>query len=134
MIRFGESIAQASARAVIARLRSDPAIEAKRLAAVRAANRRAVGGAGGASNRAKTSCPRGHRYTDANTYRLGGRRYCRACGVIRKGQQRWRRDVVEPRLEAARVALIAAHPDHGGSRKAFAEALRVYRRLKAEAA
>lgn len=31
-------------------------------------------------NALKTRCPAGHWYTPANTYRLGGRRYCRACG------------------------------------------------------
>lgn len=30
-------------------------------------------------NTRKTHCPKGHEYTEANTYRWHGRRYCRAC-------------------------------------------------------
>ena len=36
--------------------------------------RRGVG-----TNAAKTHCPSGHEYTDANTYRACGRRLCRTC-------------------------------------------------------
>lgn len=31
----------------------------------------------------KTHCSHGHEYTEANTYRLGRKRYCRACGAKR---------------------------------------------------
>ncbi len=34
-----------------------------------------------------THCPRGHSYSEANTYRHGGRRCCRACG--RASSLRW---------------------------------------------
>lgn len=30
----------------------------------------------------KTHCPQGHQYSDENTYRYGGRRFCRACHKI----------------------------------------------------
>lgn len=33
----------------------------------------------GARQLAKTHCPSGHEYTEANTYRLRNRRYCRTC-------------------------------------------------------
>ncbi len=36
-------------------------------------------GNAGAKERAKTHCPRGHPYDEANTRRSGGRRYCRTC-------------------------------------------------------
>ncbi len=36
-----------------------------------------------AIERAKTHCPRGHEYNDANTCRTLGRRKCRACARIR---------------------------------------------------
>lgn len=32
-----------------------------------------------AINREKTSCPQGHAYSPDNTYRTGGRRFCRTC-------------------------------------------------------
>ena len=35
--------------------------------------------AGSAVQRAKTHCPSGHEYNEANTYRLLGSRFCRAC-------------------------------------------------------
>lgn len=38
---------------------------------------------GGAHNRAKTHCPRGHAYDAANTYTYRGGRHCRACGRMR---------------------------------------------------
>jgi hypothetical protein len=34
--------------------------------------------------RRKTHCPRGHEYTEENTNRRNGRRYCRKCERIRK--------------------------------------------------
>ncbi len=36
---------------------------------------------GGAMNRNKTHCPRGHPYDESNTYRKNGRRSCRPCRV-----------------------------------------------------
>ncbi len=38
----------------------------------------------GAYQRAKTHCAQGHPYDEANTYRWGGRRDCRACAAARK--------------------------------------------------
>lgn len=35
-------------------------------------------------NAEKTACPVGHEYTAENTYRWGGRRYCRACQKARR--------------------------------------------------
>lgn len=35
--------------------------------------------AAAAKNRAKTHCPRGHEYSEQNTYRHGTSRYCRTC-------------------------------------------------------
>jgi hypothetical protein len=37
---------------------------------------------------AKTHCPTGHAYDDANTHVYQGRRYCRACRVIRQRRKR----------------------------------------------
>ena len=37
-----------------------------------------------AKNRAKTHCPHGHEYTEANTYRHRGQRHCWTCMRIRK--------------------------------------------------
>jgi len=31
------------------------------------------------ANLSKTHCVKGHEYSEANTYRLGGRRFCRSC-------------------------------------------------------
>lgn len=36
----------------------------------------------------KTHCPQGHAYDEANTYRHGGKRHCRACS--RDAQKRYR--------------------------------------------
>ena len=41
-----------------------------------------TGRATGARNRAKTHCPKGHEYNDANTYRAKGERSCRTCGRV----------------------------------------------------
>jgi hypothetical protein len=51
-----------------------------------------------AANAGKTHCPQGHPYDDANTYRWGGSRHCRACVAARSAV----RDRV--RREAQRVA------------------------------
>jgi len=48
-----------------------------------------VGQAGAIRQRAKTHCPRGHPYDEANTYRSRGGRYCRTCK--REAMRRWRR-------------------------------------------
>ena len=37
----------------------------------------------GAANGNKTHCPQGHDYTEANTYRYNGGRYCRTCSTER---------------------------------------------------
>jgi hypothetical protein len=41
-------------------------------------------GRGGERQLARTHCPQGHEYTDANTYRYRGRRACRACAKARR--------------------------------------------------
>lgn len=35
-----------------------------------------------------TVCKAGHEFTDSNTYRLNGRRWCRACGAARERARR----------------------------------------------
>lgn len=40
------------------------------------------------TNGLKIHCPKGHPYDEANTYRLDGRRYCRACRKERR-RARW---------------------------------------------
>lgn len=44
-------------------------------------------GAGGRSQRQKTHCPSGHEYTEVNTYRYSGRRFCRACHNARTSER-----------------------------------------------
>ena len=41
-----------------------------------------------AKNRSKTHCSRGHEYTEANTHRVGTKRFCRACNVYYSGRNR----------------------------------------------
>lgn len=41
-----------------------------------------------AANVAKTECPRGHPYDDANTYERHGKRHCRACVNVRRSENR----------------------------------------------
>lgn len=36
-------------------------------------------GRAGEVQRQKTHCPQGHEYTESNTYRSGGRRFCKTC-------------------------------------------------------
>lgn len=43
-----------------------------------------------AINTAKTHCPRGHEYDEANTYRYRGKRKCRKCAVIVQRKRRAR--------------------------------------------
>lgn len=38
-------------------------------------------------HRRKTRCPQGHPYDEANTYRHGGRRYCRTCKRSREAKE-----------------------------------------------
>lgn len=55
-------------------------------------------------NARKTRCPRGHEYTNENTYRRGTRRVCRACS--RRTSRQWFRDrhnVPENRYRKASV-------------------------------
>lgn len=42
----------------------------------------------GAGHGSETHCPKGHAYDEANTYRYGGRRYCRACQALRNRNRR----------------------------------------------
>lgn len=46
----------------------------------------------GRSNARIPECPQGHQYTEGNTYRWGGRRYCRTCNrkYTRESQRRRR--------------------------------------------
>ena len=37
-----------------------------------------------AQNARKTHCPLGHEYNEVNTRRIGNRRWCRACAVVRR--------------------------------------------------
>lgn len=39
-------------------------------------------------NANKNHCPEGHEYTEANTYRSAGRRWCRTCVLARKAAAR----------------------------------------------
>lgn len=39
----------------------------------------------------KTSCPQGHAYSTENTYRLAGKRYCRACHAESERRRRLER-------------------------------------------
>jgi HNH endonuclease len=47
-------------------------------------------GLAAAVNAAKTHCPRGHPYDEANTCRHNGKRYCRACARMKYHQKRAR--------------------------------------------
>lgn len=87
---------------------------------------------------AKT-CGNGHRWTAENTYtsiRKTGKqagqqtRRCKACLQICGGRIK-RQRVTTERLKQLRVAVIAAHPDHGGSRASLEMALRDYSKAKA---
>lgn len=49
---------------------------------------------------AMTQCKRGHEFTEANTYRHNGRRYCKACKAER---QRISRELITPAKEGERV-------------------------------
>lgn len=52
---------------------------------------RGVAGRDGAERqRAKTHCPQGHEYDEANTYRYKGRRFCRSCHRHRERARRYR--------------------------------------------
>ena len=42
----------------------------------------------GRNNRLKIRCPWGHEYTPDNVYLIGGRRHCKACHRLWKGQPR----------------------------------------------
>jgi hypothetical protein len=54
-------------------------------------------------NMAKTHCPQGHPYDEANTYRIEGQRgrYCRACNAIRSTQFRANRRVAKESVALA---------------------------------
>lgn len=45
----------------------------------------------GETNAAKTHCPQGHEYTEENTARTGGRRYCITCRTARNRARTLRR-------------------------------------------
>jgi hypothetical protein len=44
-------------------------------------NQRDMVAKGRHANQRKTHCPKGHRYTESNTYRSNGKRSCRTCAV-----------------------------------------------------
>lgn len=57
----------------------------------------------GAKQRAKTRCPRGHTYTEANTYTHNEKRQCRKCRQIRKTSQLRKSLATESRLADQRA-------------------------------
>ena len=57
-----------------------------------------------ARNVAKTHCPHGHEYTEANTYMNKRKRYCRTCGTV--SSREWaRRDATK--TDALEVPVVA---------------------------
>jgi len=77
------------------------------------------------------TCRRGHRWTDANTIvRAGGSRLCRACLTLRAHHARWTKHH-RRKVEALRQAMLAAHPDKGGTAARFREARRRWVKAKA---
>jgi hypothetical protein len=66
-------------------------------------NRRRTSAA--AEEAARTHCPNGHRYDEANTYRHGNHRYCRRCNTEQKAAKRG------PNTRTAHA--VRRHPDGG---------------------
>lgn len=92
----------------------------------------------GHPNAKKTHCPRGHKFTAANTYRTGtGSRTCRACLVLRD-ERRKHAKRAQPRAARLFALMLRAHPDRGGTADRFINArqryLRYQRYLKRAAA
>lgn len=56
-------------------------------------------------NANKTHCDQGHEYTDENTRRYPGRRYCRACERVRASTHRVSRNAAARRIYAENKAL-----------------------------
>ena len=88
--------------------------------------------------RRKTHCKRGHKLTDANVYLWGPNRrgymvrFCRACTRIRLGrfrQRRTHREWASIELASLKAAMLAAHPDRGGTPSAFIRARAAYERF-----
>lgn len=69
-------------------------------------------------------CVRGHRYDDPV------KRRCNACARLRYHQEKATAVKAAARARARR-ALVEAHPDHGGSKSAWAHALRQYEKVTA---
>lgn len=63
--------------------RNPPCVNPAHLEPVTAEENVARGTGPSAANAAKTHCPRGHEYSEANTRRRNGRRHCRACDADR---------------------------------------------------
>ena len=62
----------------------------------------------GAAQRAVTHCPKGHPYSEANTYRYAGERACRACVRDRKREAyRARHGVTPDRFRPSRQPRYA---------------------------
>lgn len=57
-------------------------------------------------NRDKDRCKHGHEFTDENTYRHGGRRYCRVC--LRRRFKEWKERDKTSTLSDAGCRLIPA--------------------------
>lgn len=77
-------------------------------------------------------CRWGHRYTPQNTYIDPTRkqRQCRACLTVRRHRRRWAR-LQQTKLDALKKAMLAAHPDAGGTARRFIAARRRYLQAKA---
>ena len=75
------------------------------------------------ARRKPAHCKRGHTFRAGSFYLDARGRHCKACAAIRRGRKLWKAHVVQ--------ALIAAHPDHGGSRTALTKALTIYRQAVA---
>lgn len=54
-------------------------------------------------NRRKTRCDHGHTFDEANTYRHGGRRQCRACNRVAVGRYKARQRMVAAQLNLFEV-------------------------------
>lgn len=57
---------------------------------------------GAAINRAKTKCPRGHEYSETNTYRHNNKRHCRECRRVEKREYQRRRRLAEKNGDGTR--------------------------------
>jgi len=63
-------------------------------------------------------CHRGHRFTTKNTRVYNGKRYCKACAILRAHRER-RKLAWKAHIQRLKMEMIQAHPDKGGSERAF---------------